>query len=277
MKNVISVDLEDYYCDLPFSTWKNFKPRVVKNTSILLELFKKYHVNATFFTVGRIAEIHPELIEDIVSQGHEIASHSYAHIDLRKHNIDEFEGDLVKSIKILEKISGEKVNGFRAPFFSINKKNLQVFKILRKYLKYDSSIFPVKTPLYGIPDAQRKCYQVSEENPLEEETNGKFFELPMSTLRLPIIGNIPIAGGFHLRFLPLSLIKYGIKKTNTGRDSAMCYIHPKDIDPQMPKIDKYGWHYYWNLKNGLKKFESLLKNFHFGSVREVIFENQNVS
>ena len=52
MKNIMSIDLEDYYCDLPFSTWPKFESRVIKNTQKILDLFEKYKVNATFFTLG---------------------------------------------------------------------------------------------------------------------------------------------------------------------------------------------------------------------------------
>ena len=49
---------------------------------------------------------------------------------------------------------------------------------------------------------------------------------------------------------------------------AMVYIHPKDIDPNMTKIKECGWHYYFNQKSALKKFEKLLKDFKFCSVEK---------
>jgi polysaccharide deacetylase family protein (PEP-CTERM system associated) len=268
MKNIMSVDLEDYFCDLPFSSWSNYPSRINKTTDILLKLFEKYNVTATFFTLGYVADTHPELIEQIVSLGHEIASHSYSHIDLRKISKTKIESDLKKSISSLEKASGEKVLGFRAPFFSISKQNLDIFNIIEKYFKYDSSIFPVKTPLYGISTAPRFPYRFSSESPLDKKSNGKLLELPPATLKIPLYGNLPIAGGFYLRFLPLSLIKYGINKLNKTEQSAMFYIHPKDLDVNMPKIDSYSWHYYYNLKNSKNKFESILKNFKFSSIRD---------
>ena len=131
----MSVDLEDHFCDLPISSWKNFESRVVSNTNRILDLFEKYNASATFFTLGYIAETHPELIEKIVSKGHEIASHSYAHLDIRTSNKTEFENDLNKSLSILSKISNEKILGFRAPWFSITKDNLWVFDVLKKKIK----------------------------------------------------------------------------------------------------------------------------------------------
>ena len=146
MNNIMSVDLEDYFCDLPFSSWPNYTSRIIQTTEMLLELLRKYNVTATFFTLGYIADQYPELIEKIVSLGHEIASHGYSHHDLRKISDEVLEDELKKSVASLEKISNEKVQGFRAPFFSISKHNLDKFNIIKKYFKYDSSIFPVKNP-----------------------------------------------------------------------------------------------------------------------------------
>ena len=79
IKNIMSFDLEDNYCDMPFSTWDRFDSRILITTKVILDLFEKYKVYATFFTVGYIAELHPHLIEEIVSRGHEIASQNYTH------------------------------------------------------------------------------------------------------------------------------------------------------------------------------------------------------
>jgi len=270
MKNIMSIDLEDYFCDLPFSIWPEFESRVIKNTQKILDLFEKYNVRATFFTLGYIAEKYPGLIEKIKSSGHEIASHGYSHTDLRKMTKESFESDLSKSLSILERISGEKVLGFRAPFFSVSTKNFWVFDILKKFLRYDSSIFPVKTSRYGISGAMTNPYFISEENPLKEDVNGNFLEIPPTVLKLSIFGKLPVAGGFYLRFLPFFFLKWGIKQMNKSGFPAMCFLHPRDLDTDMPSIKEYSWDYYWGIKSAFKKFESLLKNFKFSSVQEVM-------
>ena len=268
--NMMSVDLEDYYCDLPFSEWPKYESRIIKNTEMILDLFEKYDVKATFFVLGYIAEKFPDMIKKISELGHEISSHGYAHIDLRKVTRKQFEDDFFKSITILEQITGKKVEGFRAPFFSINKNNYWVFEILSKHISYDSSIFPVKTPLYGIPNAPRFIYKPSLSDIIQEDNQGKLVEIPMATHRIPLIGNIPIAGGFYLRFLPYWYMKLGIKSMNKHGNPAMFYIHPKDLDAKMPKINEYGWYYYYNLKSAARKFENLLKDFKFTTVKNSI-------
>ena len=163
IKNILSVDFEDYFCDLPFAKWNEYENRVVETTPVLLELFSKYNVKSTFFVVGYFAEKFPKLINEIQEGGHEIASHSFSHIDLRKTSKIEVEKDLIKSFDVLENVTGEKVIGFRAPFFSIDTSNSWVLGFLRKHVKYDSSIFPVKSPLYGVPNAPRQIYHPSQE------------------------------------------------------------------------------------------------------------------
>ena len=268
IQNIMSVDLEDFFCDLPFNQWSKYESRVIKNTNKILDLFKKYQVKATFFTLGYIAEQFPDLIKEIDKQGHEIASHSYAHLDIRKTTKKEFENDLKRSLGAIEKITRKKVLGFRAPYFSIDKKSFWAMEIISKYFKYDSSIFPVKTPLYGISNAPRNIYKPNLTNPSIEDSKSSLIEIPMATHRIPIIGNIPIAGGFYLRFLPYFYIKYGLNKINKNGNPFIFYIHPKDLDPEMPKINEYAWNHYYNLDGATKKFEKVLSDFKFYTVKD---------
>jgi peptidoglycan-N-acetylglucosamine deacetylase len=264
----MSVDLEDNYCDLPFSTWNQYDDRILETSKIILDLFEKHNIRATFFTVGYIAQKHPQLIEEIISKGHEIASHGYSHMDISATDRQGFELDFIKSKQILEKVSGEKVLGFRAPYFSIRNQGW-AFEFLRKHIRYDSSIFPVK-PHYNCADAPRHIYTVSEKNHFEEDPMSNFSEIPMATLSLPVIGAFPIAGGFHLRLLPIQIVKLGIKQLNSSGHAAMIYIHPEDLNKTRARLPGYGWHYFWGLKGAKKKFEALLRSFKFSSAREVL-------
>jgi|TARA_B110000467_G_C18277813_1_gene456571 polysaccharide deacetylase family protein (PEP-CTERM system associated) len=265
----MSVDLEDHFCDLPINEWGKYSSRVVNTTKKLLKIFDEHDVQATFFTLGYVAEKHPELIEEITKKGHEIASHGYSHYNLKNLSKESFEKDLLKSIKILEKTSGDKILGFRAPWFSISEQNLHVFEVLKKFLKYDSSIYPVG-PHYGFASAPRFIYKLNTNKPLEENQNGTFYEIPMATMKLPLLGNFPIAGGIYLRFLPWKFIKTGIQNINKSNFSTMCYIHPQDLDPQRPKLPGTSWHNYYGLKNSTTKIISLLKEFKFRTARDVL-------
>ena len=267
----MSVDFEDYYSRLPFSEWENIESRIEKPAKLILNLFDKYNVKATFFCLGYTAERHPDLIQEIVSRGHEVGTHSYQHLRVDNMTKKEFEKDLLKSIKIIEDVSGQKVHGYRAPFFSITNSNW-AFEVLEKHLDYDSSLYPVNIKygsLKGAKHAPSHIYRLSPDEPYKEGTNGKLIEIPLTTLPTPF-GRIPTSGGFYLRFLPLWIIKKAIKKLNKQKFPAMFYIHPQDLDEGLPRNIGYNWYNYYGLKNAVKKFESILKDIKFTNAKQII-------
>ena len=267
MKNVMTVDLEDWYCDLPFSDWEGMEDRVEEPTRYMLDLFEERGARATFFAVGYIAERFPELLREIRDRGHEVGTHTYSHMDLRRASDAEFERDLDRSIKAIEGITGKKVLGFRAPFFSVSRKRARQYDIIRQRLAYDSSVFPVRTGAYGMPGAPRFAYRPAPGS--FDEGDGDFVEMPPLTLRLAGF-NLPAGGGFYFRALPYGVVSRAIKRANGQGRRAVFYIHPKDLDPGMPKIPGYGWHYYCGKKGARRKFEKLLSDFEFVSAAEAL-------
>ena len=162
MVNILQIDVEDWYSDLDIRYWESSEDRIIQNTNKVLAILEERDIRATFFILGYLAEHFPQLVRRIKEQGHEIASHGYNHTPITKKTPLEFEEDLSKSIRILEKISGDKVWGYRAPQFTVVEKTSWAIDILKeKGLRYDSSIFPVKTPLYGVPDAPLFPYHIS--------------------------------------------------------------------------------------------------------------------
>src|SRR3954451_5903839 len=83
--NAMTIDVEDYFHVsvfdgvVPRASWSQLESRVCANTDRLLGLLAEYHVTATFFVLGWVAERHPQLIKRIAEAGHEVASHGYAH------------------------------------------------------------------------------------------------------------------------------------------------------------------------------------------------------
>lgn len=110
----------------------------------LLKLFQKHGIHCTFFVTGYFAEREPESVKEIIAHGHEIASHGYEH-HYRKRVFD-VENDVRKSKEILEKITGKKVIGFRAPQVQYS---LELLQALKKHgFRYDSSLHPAFLPGY---------------------------------------------------------------------------------------------------------------------------------
>ncbi|OLS14500.1 MAG: polysaccharide deacetylase [Promethearchaeota archaeon CR_4] len=269
IENILSIDVEDWYCDLNHGTWKFLEDRIVQNTEHILKILKRKNIGATFFVLGYFADKHPELIKEIVENNHEIGSHGYNHVAITQQTPNQFKEDVVRSFVVLEKITGEKVWGYRAPFFTLVENTAWAIDVLKSLgLRYDSSIFPFKIYKYGVPDAPLFPYHISSKNIKKNSPNEKFLEIPLSVYQIPIIRkNIPIAGGFYLRFFPSQFISYGIRQINKTRNPAILYTHPWEFDPNHPRINSIVWYNYYRLSSTEKKFEKLLSKFKFTSIR----------
>lgn len=271
MINALSIDLEHWWCNEFLTDYLPIIKEVQIKESLnpILKLLDDYNVRATFFVLGEIAEDYPEVVEEIFERGHEIACHSYSHKTLYKLGKDGFEEEIIKSLKILSKY--EPV-GFRAPSFSVNNTTGWVFDILEKYgFEYDSSIFPIKTELYGVPDAPLHPYMPSKNDVSKSDPYGKVLEFPLTVIRYAGL-NIPVAGGFYLRTLPLWFLIRAIHKVNSERP-AIIYIHPHELYPKTPRMDapfKSRFIAYHGINSAFKKLENLIKEFKFKPVREIL-------
>ncbi|HMK47849.1 MAG TPA: polysaccharide deacetylase family protein [Methanocella sp.] len=266
-RNILQIDVEDWFMDFDISTWHQYEDRVVESTDILLKILREKNVHATFFILGYIADLHPELIERIAADSHEIGSHGYSHRAVTQMTQDEFKADLSRSISVLRKLTGEKIHGYRAPFFTIMDKTAWAIRLLKKEgLEYDSSIFPVKTHLYGIPDAKLYPYHPSTDDIKENDPSERFYEFPLAVYRVPGTRyNVPVAGGFYLRFLPYSFIHHSIKQINRRGYPAICYIHPWELDAGQPRHNALRWYHYYNLSQTEKRLRKLVTDFRFSS------------
>src|ERR1700730_2095451 len=210
--HILSVDVEDYFMVEAFANsirredWDKWPSRVVASTHRTLELFDRHNVKATFFFVGWVAEKFPELVRDVYSRGHELACHSYWHRAIYSLAPNEFRNDTRSALRAIEDAAGTKVCGYRAPSWSITKDSLWALDILAEEgFTYDSSIYPIRHDLYGVPGAQRVSYT-------DVFTNGvSLQELPPATVR--ILGqNFPAAGGGYLRIFPLAYTRWAFDK-----------------------------------------------------------------
>jgi len=266
-ENILQIDVEDWYCDLDIRSWHLYEDRVVSSTEKVLALLEDSGAQATFFILGYVAERHPNLVEKIRGRGHEIASHGYAHKRLTAQSPQEFEEDLIKSLGILQGITGADIWGYRAPQFTVMEETAWAIDILKKNgLKYDSSIFPVKTPLYGVPGAPRFPYHISSDNIKSDQPQGNFWEIPLSVYQLPFIKkNIPVAGGIYLRLLPYKFMAHALRQINKNNNVAVCYLHPWELDISKPRLDSLKWNHYYNCHNMENKLKEMLRDFKFTS------------
>ncbi len=240
---------------------------MVDNTDFLLELFVRAGVRGTFFTLGWIAERHPDLIRRIVKGGHELASHGYDHQRVITFTPEQFRADLRKSRALLEQAGAVPVRGYRAPSFSIDARTPWAHAILAEEgYSYSSSVAPVRHDHYGWPEAPRFAYRPCVDSPL--------VELPVTTARA-MGRTIAAGGGGFFRLMPYAFTRWAVRQVNreAGRP-AIFYFHPWEIDPDQPRVEnaplKSRLRHYTNLSTTAAKLERLLGAFRWGRMDKIL-------
>jgi polysaccharide deacetylase family protein (PEP-CTERM system associated) len=281
--NALSVDIEDYFQVQAFantidrSNWDTHPHRVVQNTEKVLEIFSDGGVKGTFFTLGWVAERYPELIQRIVAEGHELASHGMAHFRVHEQTPDAFREDIRCAKKLLEDTGGVAVTGYRAATFSIGEQNLWAFDILAEEgYQYSSSINPIHHNLYGMPNAPRFGFYPTSRT---EKENG-IIEFPITTIR---VGNTnrPCGGGGFFRLFPYALSRWAMRRVNR-LDNQPCifYFHPWEVDPDQPWIPnisaKTKFRHYLNLKRMEARLRQMTTDFAWDRMDRV-FDTQSTA
>ncbi len=266
--NALSIDVEDYFHVEAFAEqvspddWCNFPSRVENNVGIILEILARAKLRATFFVLGWVAELLPHLAPKIADAGHEIGCHGYAHRFIQRQTPRQFREDIRRARACLMDQTQQPVYCFRAPSFSIIQSTLWALDILAEEgFRIDSSIFPVKHDLYGIPDADRFPHW-----------RNRIFEFPPATIRRGN-NNFGVAGGGYLRLLPYGLTRWAIREINEKEmQPAMVYFHPWELDPAQPRISaplRSRLRHYTNLSTMRNKIERLFRDFRFSTISEV--------
>ena len=267
--NALTIDFEDWYqgLEIPHTDWKEFPDRIVDAAHRLLGLLESRRARGTFFVLGLVAERHPELVREIARAGHEVATHGWSHTMIYRMTPETFRAELQRSIALLEELSGQRVVGHRAPFFSITERSLWALEILWECgIRYDSSIFPVLNYRYGIEDAPRWPYTLSA------GTEGVLAEFPITTWKL-LGRNLPVAGGAYFRIFPYAFTRAAFASINRGGHPVVFYIHPWELDPEHPRIPlprRIAATHYVNLKATEPRLARLLADFDFAPMGEVL-------
>jgi polysaccharide deacetylase family protein (PEP-CTERM system associated) len=276
--NAMSVDVEDYFHvaalanSIDRERWHEMEYRVEANTRRLLDLFETQGIRSTFFVLGWVAQRSPKLIREIHDRGHEVASHGMSHRLIYNQTPAEFERETRESKALLEDIIGVAVLGYRASTYSITNKSLWALDIIKEAgFQYDSSVFPIRHDMYGIPDAS----QVPA--PISTPKGATIVEFPMSTA--PMFGfKLPVSGGGYFRLLPYWLTRAGLRRLNLGLARPFIfYLHPWEIDPGQPRVRtsfKSRLRHYTNLDRVEQRLRRLTTEFRFSTVRDVLSAQQ---
>ncbi|EAJ7513316.1 polysaccharide deacetylase [Campylobacter coli] len=189
----------------------------------LLKLFKKYNIPATWFAPGHSIETFPEQMKMIVDAGHEIGAHGYSHENPIAMSAKQEEDVLLKSIELIEKISGKKPSGYVAPWWEFS--NITNELLLKHGIKYDHSLMHNDfTPYYvRVGDKWTKIdYSKDAKEWMKPLVSGQETDL------------IEIPANWYLDDLPPMMF---IKKS----PNSFGFVSPRDIGQMW--IDQFDWVY----------------------------------
>jgi polysaccharide deacetylase family protein (PEP-CTERM system associated) len=236
VKITLTIDLED--------PTLRYAPdgRYIPMTKHILDLCDETgNRKATFFTVGRVAQVAPQLIRDIAERGHEIAYHSHDHVSLTQEEPQRFRRECAEDKDRLEQLAGKSVIGFRAPRFSLTPQTLWALDVLKELgFRYSSSVMPTEVSLFGFPGApsQSRLRGALEEGVPQSSRDEKIntpFMWPNGMIEFPLpvapIGKyrLPYLGGIYLYTMPFFAVRAFLAKAR-AEEVLWTYAHPYDFD-----------------------------------------------
>lgn len=164
---------------------------------LLLDIYAKYNVKATFFFIANFAKQHPEIVKMVQPAGHEVALHGLTHDHKKSFDImpyDEQLEHLRLGKAILEDIAGEEVVSFRSPALRVNKDTPRALK--ESGFRFDSSVAPQRLDMFMSLGSKNKLqwlgaprtpYETAIDN-LARRGNSGIVEVPVSSFGVPYIG-----------------------------------------------------------------------------------------
>lgn len=110
----------------------------------ILQMLDDYDLKASFFVPGHTAENYPDLVKDILARGHEVAGHGYMHERPAELTLEQELEALDRGIGVLEKLTNQKIRGYRIPGADPSKHTLSL--LAERGILYDSSLMDDDAP-----------------------------------------------------------------------------------------------------------------------------------
>jgi polysaccharide deacetylase family protein (PEP-CTERM system associated) len=271
-----SFDIEDWYHSelIPHRDRHDHGMSVVRDgTERILELLRRFDVRGTFFVLGQVVREHPDMLRRMADEGHEIGCHGMDHATLWNLDADGLRRELREFRAAVEGVLGSfPVIGYRAPAFSLDRSTAWALDVLREAgYAYDSSIFPARVRMYGVPEAPVGIYRPARDDLARHDPSGSLLEFPVAVndwgpLRLPV------GGGFYLRALPFPVFRHSLDRILRRRPFAL-YLHPREARPEDRKLaldPLGGFITYVNLHSVMAKLERLFSLYRFVPMREIL-------
>jgi polysaccharide deacetylase family protein (PEP-CTERM system associated) len=195
----------------------------------LLALLDASGTRGTFFVLGCVAQDHPDMVRRVAAAGHEIASHGMSHIMVTELAPEVMRAEVRDSKRLLEDLTQTRVEGYRAPSYTIEPRTRWALDVLlEEGYSYDSSVFPIRGRRYGYPDGPTAPARLAT-------PRASIAEFPLTTVGTGPL-RVPVLAGSYLRLLPTWLSENLVRYRRLRRLPVVINVHTWEIDPGQPTV-----------------------------------------
>ena len=203
---------------------------------MVLALYKKYNVKATFFCQGSMIAQHPEIVEMIEREGHEVACHGWVHDSNKAFDVlsvTEQVEHLKRAKETIDKLAKEPVVSFRAPALRVNEETVEA--LLKAGYTYDSSVAPQRVDAFMSLGSKKKLQWIGAPRSIYETASNNLAragqsgitEVPVSSWGLPYISTLMRISSF-LCHLTRWILRQ--ETTRTRASKVVCFLfHPGEV------------------------------------------------
>jgi polysaccharide deacetylase family protein (PEP-CTERM system associated) len=266
----MSVDVEEYFQVqafarvIPREQWDRWPSRIEADLERMLELLAESGTRGTFFVLGCVARDHPAMVRRIAAAGHEVASHGMSHRMVTELTREAMRSEVIDSRRLLEDLAQTRVEGYRAPSYTIEPDTRWALDVLEEAgYRYDSSIFPIRGRRYGYPDGPTRPTRM-------KAGASDIAEFPLTTVGAGPL-RVPVLAGSYLRLLPTWISAGALLYLKLLRHPAVINIHTWEIDPGQPTVGesrRRAWTHYTRLGATPGTLRRLLSMSRFSTIAE---------
>ncbi|WP_372017025.1 polysaccharide deacetylase [Tistrella mobilis] len=110
----------------------------------ILDLLDRYGIKSTFFVPGLVMEQRPQVVEALLTRGHEIAHHSWSHAWIVNLTPEQEREEMEKGIEIIKRMTGRAPRGWRSPAAEFSPITMDL--LVENGFDYSSNFFDDDSP-----------------------------------------------------------------------------------------------------------------------------------
>lgn len=275
--HILTIALEDYFHAPAFrglidqKSWSRFETRYEKSSVAALELLARSKSTATFFVDAWVGQKRPDLLREILRQGHEIALSGNSWASFRTLSGGELREKLRRSRAAVEDACQHEILGYRRSDVLLHPKHLAALEVLAEEgFVYDSSLTPTGLAFRREP-WRRFPHQ-------QQFGSSSIWEIPLSSYD---IGGcmIPFAGGNYFRQYPERLVQWFLSRwVSMETEPLVLYFRLWDLDPLHPRIHTgsllRNLRHYRNSDRMVRILRELFAQYQFSSIAGILQRTQ---